>query len=93
MITPWLALLLAPLLPAIINRVKRNYLEVLGDNPTEDELRYLTERQHRRVIEEIQAEHGEAAAAEEESLEEMIMDYLDFEGSSEGGRQSPPTDR
>lgn len=78
---------------AIINRVKRNYLDVLGDNPTEDELRYLTERQHRRVIEEIQAEHGEAAAAEEESLEEMIMDYLDFKGSSEGDRQSPPADR
>ena len=74
---------------AIINRVKRNYAEVLGDNPTEDELRYLAERQHRRVIEEIQAEHGTAAdggAAQDESLEAMIMEYLDFKGPSEADR-------
>ncbi len=78
---------------AIINRVKRNYLEVLGDNPTEDELRYLAERQHRRVIEEVQAEHGGAPPAEDEGLEEVIMEYLDFKGSSEADSQSPPADR
>ncbi len=76
---------------AIINRVKRNYLELLGDNPTEEELRYLAERQHRRVIEEVQAEHGAADGGDAtepggETLEEMILDYLDFKGSSEPDR-------
>lgn len=74
---------------AIINRVKRNYAEVLGDDPTEEELRYLAERQHRRAIEEVRAEHGAApdgGAAQDESLEEMIAEYLDFKGLSEGDR-------
>ncbi len=75
---------------AIINRVKRNCTEILGDNPTEEELRYLAERQHRRVIEEVQAEHGApasgAAGTDEESLEDMIMQYLDFKGAPEADR-------
>lgn len=76
---------------AIINRVKRNYLDLLGENPTEEELRYLAERQHSRVIEEIQAEHGAAHGGDPtepqgETLEEMILEYLDFPQPSEPDR-------
>ena len=76
---------------AIINRVKRNYAEVLGENPTEEELRYLAERQHRRVIEEVRAEHtaaadGGAPQGQDEGLEEMIIEFLDFKGPSESNR-------
>jgi len=76
---------------AIINRVKRNYTEVLGDNPTQEELRYLAERQHRRVIDEIRAEHAAAvdggeAQGQDEGLEKMIVEFLDFKGPSEGSR-------
>jgi hypothetical protein len=76
---------------AIITRVKRNYAEVLGDTPTQEELRYLAERQHRRVIDEVRAEHGSAgdggaAPDQTEGLEEMIVEFLDFKGPSEGTR-------
>jgi len=76
---------------AIINRVKQNYQEALGDNPMEEELRYLAERQHQGVIDEIQAEHGaamgaDATQAEGESLEEIILQYLNFKGVSEPDR-------
>src|SRR3989304_91895 len=43
---------------AIIDRVKRNYREILGEAPTREEVRFLAERQHRRVIEAIQERHG-----------------------------------
>lgn len=84
---------------AIITRVKRNYLEVLGERPTDEEVRFLAERQHRRVIEEIKESQSAAAApgpvaappaegggskhAAEESLDQLILDYLDAKGGSD----------
>lgn len=94
---------------AIVNRVKRNYLEVLGEHPTDEEIRFLAERQHRRVIDKIQgsrqdvggtepavAPPDEGAArgqAEEESLDQLILDYLDAKGGQDSGQASPPSPR
>jgi len=94
---------------AIVNRVKRNYLEVLGEHPTEEEVRFLAERQHRRVIDEIQGSRQDAGGAgpavappdegagrdraEEESLEQLILDYLNTKGGPNAGQASPPPPR
>jgi hypothetical protein len=80
---------------AIVDRVKRSYAEILGEAPTPEEIRFLAERQHRRMIETIQERHGMApsrAAApprsappppppEEPSLEQVIAEYLDSRGT------------
>lgn len=87
---------------AIINRVKRSCGELLGESPTEEELRFLAERQHRRVMDELRGGRQEpppASAvaapppsgpepAEAESLEQLIRQYLDGEGAADPRR--PP---
>lgn len=93
---------------AIVNRVKRNYLEVLGEDPTEEEIRFLAERQHRRMIEEIGGVpvNGAGAAApaapgappateapEEESLDQLILNYLNAKGASDPGQKRPSAGR
>ncbi len=93
---------------AIIDRVKRNYLEILGDTPTPEEIRFMAERQHWRVIEALQKRHGVAAGppaapastvapaaapSDEPSLEQVILDYLDSKGASDPGGKPPPPHR
>jgi len=90
---------------AIIDRVKRNYREILGEAPTREEVRFLAERQHRRVIEAIQERHGMTPASpgpppgplsapappDDPSLEHIIMEYLDSRGPSDPGANPPPS--
>ncbi len=86
---------------AIIDRVKRSYLDVLGESPTQEEVRFLAERQHWRVITAIQERHGTTGGgsagevpaapapatspASDPSLEQLILEYLDFKESSDPG--------
>jgi hypothetical protein len=89
---------------AIIDRVKRSYQEILGESPTQEEVRFLAERQHRRVIAAVQERHGnardgsagqEAAAPpttsfNDPSLEQLILEYLDLRESSDPGGAKRP---
>jgi hypothetical protein len=75
---------------AIIDRVKRSYLDILGDSPTQEEVRFLAERQHWRMIAAIQERHGvpggrpaeqepatpAAPPANDPTLDQLILEYL-----------------
>lgn len=68
---------------AIIYRVKTNYLEVLGSNPNERQIRKLMEQQHQQVIADLKAGRfdKDQGGKGEKSLEQLILEYL---GSQEG---------
>lgn len=84
---------------AIIDRVKRSYLDILGESPTQEEVRFLAERQHWRVITAIQERYemaggrsaGQQPAApatspsNDTSLEQLILEYLNFKETSDPG--------
>ncbi len=89
---------------AIIDRVKRSYLEILGESPTQEEVRFLAERQHWRVITTIQERHGMAGGrsagqepappatspSNDTSLEQLILEYLNFKDTSDPGGPKRP---
>lgn len=70
---------------AIIYRIKTNYLEVLGSNPNERQIRKLMERQHQQVIADLKAgrfDEGQGGKGEK-SLEQLILEYLSAQENRE----------
>ncbi|MFN3476164.1 MAG: hypothetical protein ACK4Z6_01230 [Candidatus Methylomirabilales bacterium] len=71
---------------AIIYRMKTNYLEVLGPDPNERQIRKLMEQQHQQVIADLKAGRFDKDQGRkgEKSLEQLILEYLSAQEGQKG---------